>query len=33
MYIHVFLDFLKLFLVSLHEVCTKTWFAFDMFPI
>jgi hypothetical protein len=32
MYIHVFFQIFLIFLVGLHEVCTKTWFAFDMFP-
>jgi hypothetical protein len=32
MYIHVFLEFFETFLVGLHGVWTKTWFAFDMFP-
>jgi hypothetical protein len=32
MYIHVFSEFFETFLVGLHGVCTKMWFAFDMFP-
>jgi hypothetical protein len=27
-----FSEFLETFLVGLHGVYTKTWFAFDMFP-
>jgi hypothetical protein len=33
MYIHVFQNFLKLFLIGLHSVCTKTWFTFDISPL
>jgi hypothetical protein len=33
MYINdVFSEFFETFLVGLHGVCTKMWFAFDMFP-
>jgi hypothetical protein len=34
MYIHVFFsEFVETFLIGLHSVCTKTWFAFDIFPL
>jgi hypothetical protein len=32
MYIHVFSEFFETFLVGLHGVYTKIWFAFNMFP-
>jgi hypothetical protein len=33
MYIHVFFQNFLTFLVGLYGICTKTWFAFDMFMI
>jgi hypothetical protein len=30
MYTYVFSEFFETFLVGLHGICTKTWFAFDI---